>query len=217
MDFPMTGHSVVTDALKAATREANAFKSNPPLPCTLEHIRTAIRNAQGRVREQIILTWLTAGRVGDVLQLKRECVNLKAAALSVMFRRGKCASDKPYTVHTACPPDWRQFIEPLLTRAKPGQFLWHADSPKARSLMGRDVAAALKTAEPRLEQRSIRRGALQKMAADPSVTEDTLMAFSGHRRAETLRGYLDWGSKCSSREKTGKEAAALLAGGPLSA
>jgi hypothetical protein len=83
--------------------------------------------------------------------------------------------------------------------------------------MGKVVATALKQADPELEQRSIRRGALQHMASDGETSEETLMMFSGHRRVETLRRYLDWGKKHALREGRGKAAAASLGGGRISA
>jgi integrase len=218
MDFPMASHAVMKDALKAAKKEENTFVSRPPKPCTKDTMKAAVTNATGAVKEQLILAWLTAGRVGDVLQLKQENVTLKPDTMAVQFRRGKGVElGSPYTVHTACPPEWRPTIEAMLRRRKPGQFLWHADSPKARTLMGKDVAAALKRVDADLEQRSIRRGALQHMATEDETSEEILMMFSGHRRVETLRRYLDWGNKHALRERRGKTAAANLVGGSHSA
>jgi hypothetical protein len=83
--------------------------------------------------------------------------------------------------------------------------------------MGEDVAAALKRVDTDLEQRSIRRGALQHTATEDETSEEILMMFSGHRRVETLRRYLDWGNKHALRERRGKSAAANLVGGSHSA
>jgi integrase len=217
-DFPMASYAVFKDALKAAKKAENEFVSRPPKPCTKELMQMAIAKATGSAKEQLIMTWLTAGRVGDVLQLKQENITLKQNAMAVQFRRGKGVElGSPYTVHTACPPEWKPTVDALLRRRSPGQFLWHAESPKARTLMGKVVATALKQADPELEQRSIRRGALQHMASDGETSEETLMMFSGHRRVETLRRYLDWGKKHALREGRGKTAAASLGGGRISA
>jgi hypothetical protein len=89
MDFPMASHAVMNDALNAATKEENTFVSRPPKPCTKDTMKAAVTNATGAVKEQLILAWLTAGRVGDVLQLKQENVTLKPDAMAVQFRRGK--------------------------------------------------------------------------------------------------------------------------------
>jgi hypothetical protein len=78
--------------------------------------------------------------------------------------------------------------------------------------MGRTVAAALKKVDPALEQRSVRRGALQQMA-DEKVPDETLLLFSGHKRLETLKRYLEWGRKGGVREQRGREAAQHLIGG----
>jgi hypothetical protein len=211
-DLPIAGASVVSDALAAAQKESTAFEANAPKACTKQQVFAAIAQAETPVKEKLAIAWLTAGRIGDVTQLKRDHIRLTDQGMAVTFRRGKTAGSAPFTVHTACPAEWRPFLQELLERRKAGQFLWHAESPQGRTDMGRTVAAALKKVDPALEQRSVRRGALQQMA-DEKVPDETLLLFSGHKRLETLKRYLEWGRKGGVREQRGREAAQHLIGG----
>jgi integrase len=211
-DLPIAGASVISDALAAAQKEATAFEASAPKACTKQQVYAAIAKAETPVKEKLAIAWLTAGRIGDVTQLKRDHVRLTDQGMSVTFRRGKTAGAAPFTVHTACPAEWRPFLQDLLDRRTAGQFLWQAASPQARTDMGKTVAAALKQVDPMLEQRSIRRGSLQHMA-DEKVPDETLLLFSGHKRLETLKRYLDWGRKGGVREQRGREAAQHLIGG----
>ena len=219
MDLPVTQCAVFKDAVRSAKKEEHAFLTKPPKPCTKEQVVKAVAAARSNnVQEQLALAWLTAGRVGCTLQLKREDVQLGPnGTMSVQFRRGKgVAMGAPYTVHTKCPPEWQPILNRLLSRTSPGGFLWPYDNREARTAGGKDVAKALKEIDPQLEQRSLRRGALQQMA-DAGVDDATLMTFSGHRRVETLHRYLDWGRKGRSRAARGQDAARLLDGGRRSA
>ena len=64
------------------------------------------------------------------------------------------------------------------------------------SVKGEHLKDALRVINPDLEQRSIRRGALQAMAEN-GVSEEMLMRFSGHTQVTTLRRYLNWNQKNS--------------------
>lgn len=217
-DLPVAQTAPFKDALRAAKKAEHAFTSRPPKPCTEAQVARAVTlAADPAVKEQLVVAWLTAGRVGCVLQLQREDVTLDAEGrMSVQFRRGKGVTmGAPYTVHTACPPQWQEAVKALLKRVQKG-FLWPCDSREARVALGKGVAAALKRVDPQLEQRSLRRGALQAMA-EKGVDESVLMSFSGHRRVDTLHRYLDWGRKAGGRARKAQEAARHLAGGPLSA
>jgi integrase len=211
----MAQFSVIKDAADAARKEASAFEASAPKACTWEQMKEAVQKADQMTKEKLVLAWLTCGRVGDVTQLKWEHVSLKETGeMTVLFRRGKTAGATPHTVPTKCPPQWLPILQNLLGTRKKGQFLWHAATPQARTDMGRQVAAALKTVDRGLEQRSIRRGALQKMAEE-NIPDETLLLFSGHKRMETLRRYLDWGRKGSERTRRGQAAAAHLVGGQI--
>ena len=78
-----------------------------------------------------------------------------------------------------------------------------------RRLTGATLKLALRTVSPLLEQRSIRRGALQLMASN-NTDETTLMRFSGHRRVETLRRYLNWNTVNSLVQSQMRKSAEVL-------
>ncbi len=126
--------------------------------------------------------------MGCVLQLDASDVVLRPdLSLSVRFRRGKGARVRgPYTVHTA----------PLSAPNAARLRRW-IDQRRSR-LFGREttgpqVRDALRRVHPALEQRSLRRGALQTLALSPGITDEVLMLYSGHTQVATLRRYLSWG------------------------
>ena len=78
-----------------------------------------------------------------------------------------------------------------------------------QSMQGSDLCKALRTINPKYEQRSIRRGALQTMASH-GTDEETLMRFSGHTQVGTLRRYLNWNTINSKVQADMEKAAASL-------
>jgi hypothetical protein len=69
---------------------------------------------------------------------------------------------------------------------------------------------ALRSANPELNTRAIRRGALQTMAMN-GVPTKTLMTFSGHTNEETLKRYLNYGKDLGTERVGGQAAARFLA------
>ena len=128
------------------------------------------------------LGWLTCARIGCIAQLRREDVVLhQSGNVSVTFRRGKAVRSRgPYTVHSRVPGQWRQLLNNQLQHNHP----FTTSSAQVRD--------ALRTVDRRLEQRSLRRGALQTLAR-AGVEEHDLLHFSGHTTLAMLRRYLDWG------------------------
>jgi hypothetical protein len=221
-DMSLADTAVWKDALRAAKIATREFQTKPPHPATKENVQVAITRQleKGRkdIAAQIAIAWLTAARVGDVLQLKQENISLGSgptAKLDVQFRRGKTVRMKTaYTVQTTCPGEWIALVKECLDRAQPGHFLWPAASLTARKQMGKDVTQALRLSNPELEQRSLRRGALQTMA-DAGVPEEVLLMFSQHTSMSMLRRYLDWGRKGSHKASTSRNAANFLSGGSI--
>jgi hypothetical protein len=73
-----------------------------------------------------------------------------------------------------------------------------------------DIKIALRRSHPELEQRSLRRGALQTLACAPGITDELLMEFSGHTRVATLRRYLNWGKAAPHLQQEMRRAAGGL-------
>ena len=132
---------------------------------------------------------ITAADVGDdgtgcILQLKHEDIRILEATdgcvpISVTFKRGKAVRLRgPYTVHTAVEQSlWTSILSPLVSEGV--GFLFQCASPRARQTMGESLRQTLRSIDPSLEQRSIRRGALQHLSA-LGLDEAALLQFSGH-------------------------------------
>jgi hypothetical protein len=74
-----------------------------------------------------------------------------------------------------------------------------------------EMLRALRVANPSLNLRAMRRGALQTMALGGTPAE-VLMSYSGHTNVATLKRYLDWGRLLGTAATAGAEAARPLAG-----
>lgn len=175
-------------SLSMRTRAIECKEETPvqPKPATTSQVMHVIAQTEDEALAMALLFgWYTASRLGCIRQLRREDVKTSDQATSITFRRGKgVKASGPYTVHTApLPPEllsrWNNYAATRETVLFP------------RRLTGRSLKEALRTIDPSLEQRSIRRGALQAMASH-GTSEETLMRFSGHKRVETLRRYLNW-------------------------
>jgi integrase len=209
VDLPLNGTSQFKDALRAASRQVTEWEHKPPPPATLEQVVRVVAAAPAHVKAQILLAWLTAARVGCILQLKASDVTWDGSNLTVQFRRGKGARVRgPYTVFSTCSnPEWGATLTAALSNRQ--GFLWPFLSPKARSEAGRQITLALRQLDPALEQRSLRRGALQAMAA-AGASDQQMLTYSGHTNVAMLHRYLDWGKKGEKRAKEAREAAAAL-------
>jgi integrase len=136
----------------------------------------------------IIISWVTAARCGCVLQLHRSDVTLhEDRSLSVRFRKGKGARIRgPYTVHTAPLPE--------RLHARVTTWLNQRHNTLFPMIKGEAIKNCLRKVDKKLEQRSLRRGALQTLSTLPAATDALLMEFSGHTQVRTLRRYLNWGA-----------------------
>jgi hypothetical protein len=170
-----------------------------------------MQEAPHKVQARMALAWLTAARVGCVMQLTTRDVLLNPQGdLTVHFRRGKGVKLRgPYTVHSKCPAKWQELLRETLAQAKDG-WLFPCNSLKDRQEQGREVTAALRKVDKTLEQRSIRRGSLQAMASDAATEEATLLHFSGHTNLPMLRRYLEWGRRGEKRAQESRRAAEAL-------
>jgi len=183
-------------AMRGAQIKGKESSTAHPKEATFQQVKEAIRKANTRNRKDlamvVLLAWLTAARVGCIMQLKLEDISLAGAKMSITFRRGKGVRLRgPYTVHTTLPREYRD-IYTEYTIMNPKEFLFKTDSITERIKRGVEVKDLLREVDKQLEQRSLRRGALQQLA-NKGASEELLMRFSGHQRVETLRRYLGWG------------------------
>jgi hypothetical protein len=159
------------------------------------------------VRLLLLMTWLCAGRTGDIRQLDTHDIVVRAPTgderthLTVTFRRGKTVKKRgPYSLHTSLP---RALA--LAHGIQEGCQHWG----NMRTATVGDVLTALRRIDPQLENRSLRRGALHALAND-GVAETVLLLFSGHATLHMLRRYLGWGSIGLEKQTTMSNAARVL-------
>lgn len=198
-DFPVWRMSLVTFGHRSKQE-----LPNQPKAATWEQVRQAIAACKNDAQAMALLIgWLTASRLGCVRQLSKGDVKWSAKHTLVRFAQGKGARIRgPYTVHAQPIPTefqerWKNYVEDRQTALFP------------RHVSGKSLKEALRHIDPSLEQRSIRRGALQAMAAC-GVDEETLMRYSGHTQLSTLRRYLNWNAINAKVQKEMTEAGKAL-------
>lgn len=212
--YTTTTHSVMMkesivwmQSMKAVSKEAKQEVPVQATPATWEKVLEAIRKASKvEVRVALLMTWLTCGRGGDVLQLQPDCVEVQETGLMVHFRRGKTVKTRgAYPIFTPLPP--QELKEEVLA------YLKAAITSKQRWLFpgvkGKDIKEALRKADPRLEQRSLRRGAIQELARS-NLSDEELLKYSGHTNVQMLRRYLNFGKLSGEGRQLQSQAAVLL-------
>ena len=178
-----------TAALKTVASRAKSERPRVPKAATADQVTAALRAEPDRATRLLLaITWLLCGRTGDCRQLTADDVvaHPGGTGFTVTFRKGKTVSKRgPYSLHSTFPVEWL----PLLQIEWP-DVSW-VDLLKKSSVP--EVLRALRRADPALENRSLRRGALQTLALK-GHSEELLLAFSGHTQVATLRRYLQWGA-----------------------
>ena len=184
-----------TQSMRARQIAAREETPSQPTPATVDQImQVVVKTERDPVAIAILLGWLTAARLGCIRQLAKKDIVVDEKGLSITFRRGKgVRASQPYTVHTVAVPSevkerWQRYLESRETKMFPD------------NLKGDELKKAIREAGPQLEQRSIRRGALQAMATK-GTSDELLMLYSGHKRKETLHRYLNW-NMVNTRTKT---------------
>jgi len=203
----LKGDVVWTQALRAAGQNTKQEVAHQATPATWEEIKEAIRlEPVQSIRMALLIAWLTCARGGCTLLLRRQNVQLSAKRLSVQFRAGKSVRSRgQYAVHTALPPaPLLEELRSFLNGIPPGQkFLFQGTK-------GSDLKEALRRVNSRLEQRSMRRGAIQTLSAS-GMPDQELLNFSGHTNVPMLRRYLDFGRRSGEGKALAAKAKALIA------
>jgi hypothetical protein len=202
-------------AMRAISKEAKEELPRVPVAMTQQQAERIITNEAARGDHEVALlvgiSWSTAARSGCVMQLETENVHNFAAdaaietgapptEATIEFRRGKGVLFRgPYAVPTVLHPLTARLLAERLQIA-PAQSRLVGVEAKKRLL------AALRREDPRLEAKSIRRGAAQALSV-AGVPEATIMLFTGHTRVATLRRYLNYGVIKGERTTQGVAAA----------
>lgn len=210
----MLKHDVLwNQAVKGARIAATEHSPNQPVAATYDKLCAAIENCTNtrnaaQIRCILILGWSAAARLGCIRQLQVNDLEFEGKNLHITFRRGKSvrARKTHYTVTTSINnPAWLKELKAYLRTRDKWLFPQNLSEPALRKPLK----------EAGLEQRSLRRGALQAMAAT-GVTPPILMNFSGHSNETMLNRYLDFGKKRFDLKKASSAAAAALWPGEIS-
>ena len=185
-------------------------QANKQPAATATEVATAVDTTPDLgTKAALIMTWICAGRFGDVLKLKRKDVQLaenfaETGKIKVLFSMGKGArASQPYTVPTVCPMRWRGTLALHLGAYEPHQWFFPGGEYQYRI----PANLALRAMNRAFTARALRRGALQAMATK-NVPHEVLMTFSGHKRDATLLRYLAWG-EAAGRQAANAHAAAV--------
>ena len=213
-ELPVLMRESVTwmSAMKAAGKMAKQHPPTQPAVATWREVEEAIKKEPNvDVRMALLVTWLTCGRGGDVLLLKpsnvevttREAKGKRTEVMAVSFWKGKTVKTRgSYTVFTQPPPkqfqpEWEEYL-----RSKRGErYLF-------RGVRGAQIKEALRRVNPKLEQRSLRRGAIQALAAT-GLKDEELLHYSGHTNVTMLRRYLNFGKVSGEGTRLASQALAL--------
>lgn len=209
----MIGRSPMwTMATRAATRLAAAEIPKQAHPAKLDDV-IHVANMQAppgmtqerwiHVRALIVVAFLSAQRPLCLMRARTGEVTIAegGAELKVTVRRGKTVVQRgPYCVFSAVPPPLQAVL---------GEWERAKGLPKTPAFManGAEVRQALRRVDPLLEQRSLRRGAIQALSAS-GVPATEVKEFSGHATMKSLTRYLDFGAKDAPRHQRMVAAAA---------
>ena len=177
-------------ALKGAQTRALMHPPQQPCPISPSEARQAWVSTTGPLAAAIEMAWCTAGRVGDVLQLKSGNVALQPHNMAVALRAGKTARKGGYGISVPLPS---ASLQQYIRRQPNGQWLFPG-------VTGEQVRLALRKINPALEQRSLRRGRLQFLASK-QLPDAELLQLSRHGTVQMLRRYLDMGLKSADNAR----------------
>jgi len=198
-------------AAKAAWgRLAIEFQPVRQTAATFDEIATAASNTSDpQMRLFVMLLWLSCGRKGDVAKLQSTNVSLDQVSgrLTFFIEEGKGVLSRQGKCHVVshCPTRWRQEISRTLRQCQPNTRLFRPSLGTSG-----EIVNLLRTANAALNCRSVRRGALQTIAATGDVSEEVLMKMSGHRQVKTLHRYLDWDGVNELAHRRAQDAARAL-------
>lgn len=203
---------VWTMAMRAATRKAREQIGKQPKAATAEHVKRVLQNAQlsPEMRACILLSWVTGSRCGDVLKLRMTDFKMDQQKVMITFCRGKTVAKRgAYTVSSYIPTSAEANSAKRYLQTTKGR----QDSPLFPNITGRAIKQALRssTGDQLLEQRSLRRGALQELAAQ-GMALSTLLLFSGHTTIAMLLRYLGHGTKAVAQNNAMIDAARVTFG-----
>ena len=173
-----------SQAVRAAHKRRLHQFTKRATPATWAQVEEIMRNFEGDAAWLIMLAYCACARVGDACRLRRQDINMEEGGLVVTFRKGKTTMKRgAYTVPASLPRN-SPLSQNLLTflRSKRG-FLFKKQAYKETIVLLRTV---------QLTQHSLRRGAIQQLAAS-GMPATEMLKFTGHNTVASLISYLDDG------------------------
>lgn len=202
-------------AKKTIVRMMRESPSDPAAPVTFVQVEEAKRSLQTSCPRAALflgMMWALAARAGDIASLRKRDVTLETTSrpdgmfgITIAQRYGKGARFRgTYGMRSTLRREEAAELERLLHQrlAKDRLFEDHDD------LRDR-IRAALRRENRESALTSVRRGAVQHLAAQGVPTEE-LMKLTGHRRKETLDIYLGYGRHRTLEDAHAQDSAAQL-------
>lgn len=221
--YSLTSSSVFRDAnryLGKMSRQETVQFPRAITPDVMRQLLRRLRGGEGRpprsgLHALAAIMWFTACRPSDALQLDKSSVTLDTASgrMSVRFMKGKGVTlrKQPFTINTSLPVGQATLthLSAWLRRQPEGPLFAHT-TRASRDRWGVDLRTELREVDgPEATIRGCRRGSLQTLAANPSITEADMLEFSNHADARTLRRYLSYGAAEEVAARTVAAAATL--------
>ena len=201
-------------AMKGAAKMAKQYPPTQPTAASWEEVRKAIDlEPDLAIKMALLVIWLTCGRGGDALLLKPGNVELVSKmhkgvmqeGMEVNFWKGKTVKTRgSYMVFTQSPPEsLKEAFVNYQQKMKEEDYLF-------KGVKGAQIKDALRRVNPKLEQRSLRRGAIQTLSQTGLFKDEELLHYSGHTNVAMLRRYLNFGKLSGEGAKLSAQAAALV-------
>ena len=157
-----------------------------------DDIKLAIANAPSEdIAMFILLLWALAARKGDVSRLRTEDIksldpNTGKFLLTIHHGKGVKARKAKYSLPTVIHKDYVTRLNNFINKERTGPFLFRLSLRN-----NNEINQVLRTANPSLSCRSVRRGAAQALGKSGHPLKD-IMVLTGHKSEDTLKRYLDW-------------------------
>jgi Phage integrase family len=180
---------------------------------TLDQMKTLLSSSCKKVTKVLgLVAWLHAARVGNVLDLRVQDLELLPAPEGqptrwlITWNHAKTTAQVgPYTTHSALSPEWERLLRDWLRDRRPQDLL----IPHSHGQLAIDeLRRLLRTNDAKHDLRSLRRGSLCAMARK-GISMETLLVFSGHRTVDMLLRYIRRGRASLERTEKGAKAAAV--------
>ena len=189
-----------TSSLRTVAHLKPLYRPAQPLAITVEQVQQAIAAEPNMtVKAALEFAWLAAARGGDIRQLLATDIHVTKDAtssketLAITIRRGKTAKKEQYTIGIPLPS--KATMDFVNERKKEGSWAFPG-------LTGDSIRNALRRVNPKLEQRSLRRGRLQHLSIRENWKDDQLLELSRHASVAMLRRYLDMGVVSATTRET---------------